>query len=169
MPSKAPNLFIKIIRMLERVEDGILISLLLAMIGLAVIQILLRNFFETGILWADPLIRNLVLWIGLIGAMIASRKHNHITIDIISRYLPKTAKRVSMLAVSIFTAGICAVMAFYSFNFVMMEKTDAIPAFARVPAWICESIIPFAFAVISLRYIFLFFSSLIKILSKENQ
>ncbi|RLJ18612.1 hypothetical protein DJ030_11215 [bacterium endosymbiont of Escarpia laminata] len=35
-------------------EDGVMTLLLTAMILLAVAQILLRNFFDSGIIWADP-------------------------------------------------------------------------------------------------------------------
>jgi len=74
---------------LYRVENGILVVLLLSMLAMAVFQIVLRNLFESGIVWGDILVRILVLWVGLAGAMVASRKGNHINIDILSRYLPK--------------------------------------------------------------------------------
>ena len=46
---------------LHRVEDAILVGLLLTMIGMAVTQIFLRNLFEAGIVWSDVLVRILVL------------------------------------------------------------------------------------------------------------
>jgi TRAP-type C4-dicarboxylate transport system permease small subunit len=144
-----------IITLFQRVEDGILIALLLVMIFMAVLQIALRNLFDSGILWGDPLVRILVLWIGLMGAMIASRNNHHISIDVISRYLPDRIKQVATLLVCAFTCLVCAVMTWYSFGFVMMERADKITAFAAIPAWICESIIPMAFAVISARYLLL--------------
>ncbi len=160
MTGKNTHSSFKIIRVLERIEDGILVSLLLLMIFLAVLQIVLRNLFDSGILWGDPLIRVLVLWIGLIGAMIASRKNNHISIDIISRYLPGKAKKFSTLIISIFTASICLLMAYFSFGFVIMEKQDGLIAFGSIPAWVCETIIPFSFAIISLRYIVFSFTTI---------
>jgi TRAP-type C4-dicarboxylate transport system permease small subunit len=93
-----------------------------------------------------------VLWIGLVGAMVASRTDNHISIDILSRYLPARIKRITTLAVHVFTAGVTAVMAWFSLEFVQMEKGDSLIAFANVPAWVCESIIPIAFLVICIRY-----------------
>jgi TRAP-type C4-dicarboxylate transport system permease small subunit len=135
-----------------RVEDGILVGLLLLMIGMAVTQIFLRNLFEGGIVWSDVLVRTLVLWVGLVGAMVASRQNNHINIDIIERYLPPRAKPIVNLIAELFTALICSAMAYFSLQFVQIEFADGGYVFAKVPAWICESIIPFAFAVISLRY-----------------
>ena len=140
---------------LYRVEDSILVGLLLLMITMAVLQIFLRNLFDTGIVWSDILVRILVLWVGLAGAMMDSRRGNHINIDIMERFLPERAKVVVNFVVEVFTASICAIVAYYSLQFVQMEFADGGMAFAKVPAWLCEAIIPFAFLVIAIRYVLL--------------
>lgn len=147
---------------LRRVEDSILVGLLLLMIVMAVTQILLRNLFETGIVWGDMLVRILVLWIGLFGAMVASRQGNHISIDLVTRYFPEVAKNFIGSLVDLFTAGICTVAAYFSLRLVVLEFEDGGIAFAHVPAWVCEAIIPFAFSVIALRYFLLSFINLRK-------
>lgn len=169
MVSKEKSFTRHIITILEKIEDGILIGLLLLMISMAVLQIFLRNFFDSGILWGDPLIRILVLWIGLIGAMVASRTNNHISIDVISRYLPGPIKNLTNLILSIFTAMVCAVMAYFGLGLVIMERQDGLLAFANIPAWVCESIIPVAFAIISLRYIFFSFTGVAKLFKNTSQ
>ncbi|MEJ2132885.1 MAG: hypothetical protein P8Y95_14985, partial [Gammaproteobacteria bacterium] len=50
------------------------------------------------------------------------------------------------------TSGLCLVMAYASFRFVQFEYEDGLVAFAGVPAWACEVIIPLAMAVMGLRY-----------------
>ena len=152
---------------LHRVEDAILVGLLLTMIGMSVTQIFLRNLFEAGIVWSDVLVRILVLWVGLVGAMVASRQGNHITIDILDRYLPAHAKKVADFVVELFTALTCTVVAYYSLLFVQMEFTDGGMAFAQVPNWLCEAIIPFAFTVIALRYFILSIISFKKIIESR--
>jgi TRAP-type C4-dicarboxylate transport system permease small subunit len=142
---------------INRIEDVILVGLLLLMIVMAVLQIFLRNFFGSGIVWSEVLVRVLVLWVGLIGAMVASRQGNHINIDIMNRYLSGRAKIVVKFVVELFTALICIFVAYYSLEFVQMEFVDGGESFAKVPIWLCESIIPFAFLVISLRYFLLSF------------
>ncbi len=67
---------------LGRLEDALLVALLGVLLLLASTQILLRNLFDAGLTWADPLLRVLVLWLGLLGAMIASRSGKHITLDV---------------------------------------------------------------------------------------
>jgi len=137
---------------LHRLEDGILVGSLALVIGMAVTQIFLRNLFESGIIWGDALVRILVLWIGLLGAMVASRSGNHICIDAVTRYLPERVQGAVGFVSEMFCAGVCGIMAYYSLQFVKMEFADGGMGFARIPSWVCEVIIPVAFAVIALRY-----------------
>lgn len=157
----------KIITFLHRTEDIILISLLLVMIFIAVTQIFLRNFFDSGILWGDSLVRVLVLWIGLLGAMVASRTNNHIKIDIISRYLSARLKKLSGLVIEIFTAFVCGTLSWIGINFIRMEMQFGNSTIAGIPSWICELIIPIAFSVICLRYAFMSLDHLIQFIRSE--
>lgn len=147
---------------LYKIEDSVLVGLLLLMIGLAVTQIFLRNMFDVAIVWSEVLVRVLVLWVGLVGAMVASRSGNHINIDILDRYLPARAKPLAAFSVELFTAVVCFFVTYYSVLFVQVEYADGGIVFGKVPAWVCESIIPFAFAVIGVRYVTLSFINLKK-------
>ncbi len=159
----------KIITFLHRIEDGILIGILLSMLLMAIAQILLRNLFSSGIIWGDSFVRILVLWVGLLGAMIATRDNNHINIDIISRFLPEKINKVSKLIVQIFAGFVCGIMTWFSCKFVLMEMEYEINAFANIPAWICESIIPIAFFVICLRYCILSTIDFIKLIKSWSK
>ena len=139
--------------MLAAVEDGILVSLLAAMIGLAGTQILLRNLWDTSIGWGDPLLRVTVMWIGLLGAMAASRDDNHITIDLVSRLLEGRAEAVTRIVTGLVSAIVCLVLAWHGMRFVLFEREDQAIAFASVPAWLCELIIPVAFGIMALRFL----------------
>lgn len=143
----------KTLRILQRLEDSILVGVLTMMIGMAAVQILLRNFFTTSVVWGDALVRTGVLWVGLVGAMVASRQGNHIRIDVISRYLPPRLHAWIGCVVDLFTAAICAAVAYYSLLFVHSEWVYGGMAFAQVPTWLCELIIPIAFVVMAWRYL----------------
>ena len=142
----------RLLRIAASVEDGILVLLLMAMIALAGTQILLRNLLETGLEWGDPLLRVTVLWLGLLGAMAATRDDNHISIDIVSRFLPPRAKTASRLVTDLFTATVCGLLAYHGARFVLFEKEAGSLAFGFVPAWVCELIMPFGFGIIALRF-----------------
>ncbi len=140
-------------RWIAVVEDGALIILLAGMIGIATVQIILRNFFGTAIIWVDPALRVAVLWLGLLGAVAASREGRHITVDALSRALPKRWRNLSAAVTDFFTAGVSLVLAWYGFRLVMEDRAAGIEAFSSVPVWVCESILPVAFLLIALRHI----------------
>lgn len=129
-----------------------LILLLVTIIGMATLQILLRNLFGTGLVWNESFLRVLLLWITLVGTMIATRKAEHIQIDLLQRYL-KTAQSLWVgRFVSLSAAVICAIFAWYGGVFVWIEYQNPSLAFANVPHWVCVIIIPFGFAVIAWRF-----------------
>lgn len=135
------------------IESGLLVLLLSTMILLAAYQVIARNFFDTGILWGDALVRVLVLWVTFVGATIASRNDEHIRIDLLTRF---TGERSSLWLDrfrSLFTAFIAGVFTWYSYEFVRLDYQDGIIAFASVPAWLCELVMPVGAALICLRYL----------------
>jgi TRAP-type C4-dicarboxylate transport system permease small subunit len=123
------------------------------MILLATYQVIARNFFDTGLFWGDSLVRVLVLWITFIGATIASRNDEHIRIDLLARFVSNKSSVWLERFRSLFTAFIAGVFAWYSFEFVMLDYQDGTIAFASVPAWLCESVMPFGAGLICLRYV----------------
>lgn len=142
----------QILRGLHRLEDVFLALLLGAMVVLAPLQIFLRNFFDAGIGWVDPLLRVLLLWVGLMGAVAASRSDRHIGIDAASKILPETLAPVLGLVTSAFTAGVAGMVAWHSGRFVADEWKFESTAFSGIPAWMFESVIPVAFGLIAIRY-----------------
>jgi TRAP-type C4-dicarboxylate transport system permease small subunit len=138
-------------RALHRVEDALLAVLLGAIVLLAPLQIALRELFGAGIAWVDPLLRALVLWVGLA----ASRDGRQISIDAVSRVLPARARAAAAVLTSLITAGISGLVAYHGARFVHSELQFGSPAFAGIPAWWLESVIPFAFGGIALRYLLL--------------
>ena len=146
------NTLTKLHQILLKAETLLLVSFLISLIMIAVIQVIMRNVFDGGLLWADAYTRISVLWIAMLGAMIASRQQNHIAIDILIRRLPEDWKNVMQRISNALTGLICFAIAWFSTDFVMQESEYADIAFADIPTWWCELIIPFAFAVIASRY-----------------
>jgi TRAP-type C4-dicarboxylate transport system permease small subunit len=126
------------------------------MILLAAGQIVARNFFGFGFIWSDELLRMLVLWIAVAGAVAASRTDKHINIAVLDRFLsPKLNDRLKII-VDLFTAGICAVVTWYSINFVRTSYAYGDVLLGDVPAWILQLVMPIGFGLISWRYTLFF-------------
>jgi TRAP-type C4-dicarboxylate transport system permease small subunit len=140
-------------RWVRLVENGLLVGMLGVMIFLAAYQVIARNFFESGLIWGDSAVRIAVLWVTLLGAMVASRNDTHIRMDVISQFVDEAARKLLRRIGSVFTCVVCGLFAWYSFQFVVLDYQDEIIAFGRVPAWICEAIMPVGGAVMSFRYL----------------
>ena len=76
-------------RVLERTEQALVVVFLSTMMIHAFLQIFLRNVLTTGLAWGDLLLRNLVLWIGFIGASLATREGKHIIMTDGNRIITK--------------------------------------------------------------------------------
>jgi len=150
--------FVRLIRTINRIEDWLLISMLAIMVILAVTQIIYRNVAGGGVAWIDPLLRMLVLWVALSGAVIASRTDNHIRIDFFAKYVSGKYYLYIKRIVHAYCMIICALIAWYSVSFVRMDYGYGTVAFAGIPAWITELIIPIAFTLMAFRYLLLFLS-----------
>lgn len=157
----------KIILFINKVEDGLLVLILSSMILLAVFQIFSRNVLGDGVVWIDPLLRILVLWVGLAGAVVATRTNNHIRIDVFTKYLPQQFVPYIDRLVYLFTIAICLLIAWHAARFVYSEYEFGTIAFAAVPAWVAASIIPVSFFLIAFRYCLLLFTPYVKKLPME--
>ena len=138
-----------------RVEDALLLIILIGMILLAGTQIILRNFFDTGFFWGDELLRLLVLWLTIAGGLAASRMEKHICISVLDRFLPAKAQMVSRVIIDIFTAAICALFAWHSARFVMSSYEFEDMLMRHVPAWSMQIILPIGFGLMTYRHLVL--------------
>ena len=147
------TLFQQLRRAAARIEDLVLTLLLTGMILLAFLQIVLRNTADFSISWGDPMLRILVLWLALAGAIVATRDDNHIRIDILSRFLPESFHRLLKRLIDLFSAAVCGTIAWQAMLFVIMEQEDGAAAFSNIPVWTLELILPIGFGVMALRFL----------------
>lgn len=140
-------------RAIEIVETSLLTILLGAMLGVAVYQIVVRNAFGTGIIWGEDLIQAAVLWLTLVGGAVAAGPDSHIRIDLVARFASPKFQDVAARLTALFTAVLCAALGWYSIEFIKWDFIDGTPGVGAVPAWICETIIPAAAAVMAFRYL----------------
>ncbi len=152
-PELGADRFAKLSARLASFEDALLVILLSTIVLTAGGQIVMRNLFNSGLPWADSMVRVLVLWLSLVGAVIATRERQHIGIDVLVRFLPADLARWLQRVISLFAAAICSLIALASVFLVQLEREDGQLAFAQVPVWICELIIPIAFAAMAIRFL----------------
>ena len=144
--------FIMLDEKIGRLEQFLIGILLLTMILVAFMQIVLRNFFATGVDWGDALVRYLVVWVGFVGAAIAVKESKHITIDVLSRWLGGTRQRIIQAVTHICSAIVCGLLTWAGIKFIWFEAEMGGTAFFKLPVWVPELIIPISFGLMTLRY-----------------
>ncbi len=137
---------------LEKIEFVFITLLLSLMILLSLGQVILRNFFHEGILWADIFLRQMVLWVGFLGASLATRDHRHIAIEFLPNLLPRRWKKSIRLVVHLVAGGISLMLVFAAWKLVALEKDAGTILFLDFPVWWFQTILPYSFLIIALRF-----------------
>lgn len=134
-------------------ESGVLTALFLALVVLGLAQIGMRNIADMALPWADGAMRAIVLWLAMVGGMVASGRLRHIRIDLVERWLPPRPLSVLRRLVFATTALVCLALTRTSLKIVALEFEFQATAFLGVPNWVVQSIIPIGFGIMAARFL----------------
>ena len=129
----------------------------------AALWIALRLFLvvlPNGLVWSQTLGLVLTLWVGIIGASMATRQHRHLALDLGSKLWPKKALPYVQAAGNFLTGLFCLVLAGLAIvslrdHFRDYAQTDGaggvFPALA-IPKWIAFFGLPIGFLLMAVRF-----------------
>lgn len=163
--SGSASLLDKLDRFGRVAENVALILVLGGMVVVALLQIVLREFFGSGIIWLNELIRIMVLWLAMVGAVAACRDNRHIRIDLVSHLLPRSAVTAIRIVVDLFAAFICGFVAWQVWLFVNFEVELEFTVLNGVDVFWFHAIAPLAFALMSYRFLILVAQQTVELLS----
>ena len=143
----------KFLDIVQLVENGFLAVLLLSMISLSFLQVVLRNLADTGLVWIDPLLRHLLLWIGFLGALLATRTGRHISVDALSRVLPPRVLRVTGPASNLLSFVISLLISNACFKLIREEWIAETVGFLGIPIWVLQLVMPIATFWMAVRFL----------------
>ncbi len=134
------------------IERWVLTVLLMSMLGFAVLQIVLRNFWDSGLVWIDPLLRHLMLWVGFAGAVVAAGRLRHIQMDVVGRLMPMGPRLWIVRFTTLAAAVICAALARAAWVFLGQEHEFGMTGFLGIPTWILLLALLIGFVMIAVRF-----------------
>ena len=137
---------------IARIEQAALAICLSLMILVAFAQIVLRNFFDTGLNWGEPFVRFGVLWVGFIGAALATKEGKHVRIDLLSRWASGIRRRSLAVFTNGISAGICGLLTMAAVTFIKNEAELGGTTFFNLPIWYLQIVLPICFGLMTLRY-----------------
>ena len=138
--------------LLNKFEGALLVLLLAAMVVMAFLQVILRNGFNSTILWVDILLRHLVLWTGFLGAALATSSARHINIDAFTRFLTPRLRSVVSIITNLFAVGVCWLLLQASVTYVNNEMIAGSTIYADIPAWYSALISPIGFGLLIFHF-----------------
>lgn len=139
---------------LARVEGFLLSIFLLGMVCLAFLQVVMRNIFNAGLPWADTIVRHMVLWVGFLGATLATKLNQHLTLEVLTKYLPERGCHLAAVLVKIFAGVISFFLLCAALRFIAQEKSTGAQFLHLFPSWWAVSIIPLTFMLIPFHLFF---------------
>lgn len=159
----------RLLGFLDSVEEKLLGLMLAAMIILACVQIFLRYFYSSGLLWIDPLLRYLVLWCGLVGAVSATSQGKHIALDLTANRLPPAIDPWLALLTHLFCTLASAGLAWAGWLFLRGEFEAGIEGPLALPLWFWNGIFPVSFGLMTVKYFLLFALQGRNLLAQDKQ
>jgi TRAP-type C4-dicarboxylate transport system permease small subunit len=140
-------------RILVRVEEVLLVLFLGTMVLLAFTQVMLRNLFGTGLLWADPLVRHFVLWSGFLGGALATSAERHINVDALTRFLSPRIKAGTQVLTNLFAGVACFFLAQAAWAFTLSEQAAGSTTVLDIPVWVAALIVPGGYGLMMLHFV----------------
>lgn len=140
-------------RGVDTIERGGLTVLMTAMVVLAAVQILLRNIWKTGFIWAEPLLGMGLLWLTMFGALAATGRVRHIAIDLTGALLPRRAAGVIRRVTSLAAAVACVVLAWAAGRYVGFQREMQMGELLGWPHWKYFMVIPITFWLMGWRFL----------------
>jgi TRAP-type C4-dicarboxylate transport system permease small subunit len=141
-------------RYLTKAVTWLLLLFFVMMLGIAALQVLLRIFLHTGIIWGDIAARHMVLWVGFFGAYMATREDKHFHIDVLTRFLHPKLKAWFGAFSDLFAIVICYIMMQAGLTFVEVGMDADSMLFLQVPQRAAAMIVPLGFGLIMVQFIF---------------
>lgn len=147
------NLILKIEAKLASFEENLLCIIMFIMILFSIIQIVLRNIFNSALVDADMFIRSLVLWLGFLGANLAVRRNKHINIDLFSKIITnQKIVKYRFMILNVFSFFISLFLFYLSIEYFRLELENNMNAFYGVKTYYVFMIIPFSFLIMAFRF-----------------
>ena len=128
-------------------------------VGYGLVQLLGRAL-PNGLIWSQPLALILTLWVGFVGASMATYEHKHLSVDAVVRLIPPNLRRYVGTLSAVTTALFCFALMWVSIRYVRFSYDEysstagqgGVFAGLPVPKYMAYLALPLSFAIMALRF-----------------
>jgi TRAP-type C4-dicarboxylate transport system permease small subunit len=115
-----------------------------------------------GFLWASKAALCLMLWVGFLGASVATYEKQHLALEIGEKLWPKSIRHLVKAFAHALTSAACVVLLLLSIESLTAHHrtwaaadgfADVIPTLEWLPQWVVFLIFPYTFLAMAVRYL----------------
>ncbi len=106
-----------------------------------------------GLTGSNDYVRHLTLWIGFLGAILATRGHRHLSLHTGIDVLPKRLKRIIKISTTVIATAVCGSLTWAGLELVRSEYSAPTQIAGWIPQWVALVIMPIGFGFVTLRMI----------------
>ncbi len=142
----------RILGALGRAEDTLSLLILGLMAVLPVLEIIFRQL-NANVPGAIPIVSALTMWIGFAGAMLATRRDQHLALSTGVGFLPAGIRRVLTGFTVVVAVVVTVFLAYGALIAVQAEQISTATLPGGIPTWVAQLIMPVGYAVIAMRLV----------------
>ena len=98
----------------QRWDDALVLVLFWVLAFVVFLQFFTRYVLNDSIAWTEEIARFLLIGVTFIGSVMATRKQNHIAVEFIYRWIPRSGRRIAQAVIDVVTTGFFIMLAFLS-------------------------------------------------------
>ena len=155
-------------RVLTNIISALLVLSLVTMLTMSAVQVILRLIFHSGTLWGDIAARYLVMWVGFLGAYLATREDRHLRIDVLTRFLKPKVRLWFNAFSDLFAAVICYFLIRAGWTFVVLGMDADSILFLGLSQKTAAMIVPVGFALMMIQFLIRMIESINKATGKTE-
>jgi len=137
-----------------RIEHWVIGAVLVAMAGFTLLEVLGRSALGAGVPGGLLYTQHLTLWVGFLGALLATATGGHLALATGSFFKGDTIRRVASFYSDTFSAMVCALLCAASAVMVKADTHHSSVLPGGLPEWWSELVMPVSLALMAVRFVF---------------
>ena len=139
---------------LRDAEKIICAIIFLAMTLLGFANVVVRYASNYSLAASEELLTNGFLLLTIFGAAIAARTGDHLAVTLVYEAVPRAIRKLMLLFATALSVVLLAASAWFTWELLTNQISSGIRSYAlQIPAWYYSVALPFAFALVIVRYI----------------
>jgi tripartite ATP-independent transporter DctM subunit len=134
-------------------ETWFTVLLTVAMVVLPCLEVLLRALRGEGVPGGSKYVQHLMVWLGFVGAVIATGGGNHLGLATGNFLKPGLRRQIIGIFTHALSSVVCLVLTYASYDVVKANAQSEDYLAGGIPIWCSEVIVPVSMAAITLRFI----------------